>query len=70
MRKILFEIFEKYGIEEFDPTGKVFDPNMQETVYEIPCPEGYKANTVAETVRTGYTIRGRLLRSARVGIFT
>ena len=62
--------FGKYGIEEFDPLNKPYDPNTQETVYEVPCPEGMQINTVAETMRTGFKIKGRLLRSARVGIFT
>jgi hypothetical protein len=31
---------------------------------------GYTAGTVATTMRTGYYIQGRLLRSARVGIFS
>jgi molecular chaperone GrpE (heat shock protein) len=31
---------------------------------------GYTPGTVATTMRTGYLIQGRLLRSARVGIFS
>jgi len=36
---------------------------------QIPAMPGCPAGTVATTMRTGYTIQGRLLRSARVGIF-
>jgi len=35
----------------------------------IPIFPGCTPNTVATTMRTGYLIQGRLLRSARVGIF-
>ncbi len=68
-QKKLVEILKSFEIEEFDPTGKDFDPNTQEGLLNIPCPPGYTPNTVATTMRTGYTIQGRLLRSARVGIF-
>jgi len=37
---------------------------------QIPTPPGYKTGMVAMTMRTGYTIHGRLLRSARVGVFS
>lgn len=68
-QKKLVDILKTFDIEEFDPSGKEFDPNTQESLVTIPCPPGYTANTVATTMRTGYTIQGRLLRSARVGIF-
>lgn len=68
-QKKLVEILKTFDIEEFDPTGKEFDPNTQESLLTIPVLPGCTANTVATTMRTGYTIQGRLLRSARVGIF-
>ena len=63
-------ILKKFEIEEFDPINEEYDPNSQESLLEVPTPPGYKANHVAMTMRTGYTIKGRLLRSARVGIFS
>ena len=68
-QKKLVDVLKSFEIEEFDPTGKEFDPNTQESLLQIPTPPGYTANTVATTMRTGYYIKGRLLRSARVGIF-
>lgn len=68
-QKKLVDVLKTFDIEEFDPSGKEFDPNTQESLLTIPCPPGYVPNTVATTMRTGYTIQGRLLRSARVGIF-
>ena len=58
-----------YDIEEFDPVGQPFDPNTSESLVTIPCPPGCTANHVAYTMQTGYRIKNRLLRSARVGIF-
>lgn len=59
-----------FEIEEFDPIGKPYDPNTQQSLLQIPSFPGCTANTVATTMRTGYMIKGRLLRSARVGIFS
>lgn len=58
-----------YEIEEFDPINEPFDPNTSESLVTIPCPPGYTVNNVATTMQTGYKIKGRLLRNARVGIF-
>ncbi len=67
---ILRDILKKFEIEEFDPVNQEYDPNTQESLLQIPTPPGCQVNHVALTMRTGYTIKGRLLRSARVGIFS
>ena len=66
---LMIEFLKLYEIQEFDPTNQPFDPNTSESLVTIPCPPGYTVNNVATTMRTGYRIKGRLLRSARVGIF-
>jgi molecular chaperone GrpE (heat shock protein) len=58
-----------YEIEEFDPINQPFDPNTSEGLLVIPTPPGYQKNNVATTIMTGYKIKSRLLRSAKVGIF-
>jgi molecular chaperone GrpE len=68
--QLLKAILKKYEIEEFDPTNQDYDPNLHEGLLQIPTPPGYETNKVAMVMRTGYTIKGRLLRSARVGIFS
>ena len=75
LQKIIFcfeqmhEFLKLYDIEEFDPMGQPFDPNTSESLVTIPCPPGYTVDHVACTMQTGYRIKNRLLRSARVGIF-
>ena len=36
----LLNIFEIYGIEAFNPTGKIYDPNTQEAFLTVPLEEG------------------------------
>ncbi len=69
-QQLVRDILKKYDIEEFDPTNKEYDPNFQESLIQIPTPPGCKTGNVAMTMRTGYLIKGRLLRSARVGVFS
>lgn len=56
--------------------GKEFDPNMEESMLKVTVPDTFNieekekmTNTVAECIRTGYLIKGRLLRSAHVVVY-
>ena len=69
-QKVVRDILKKYDIEEFDPIGEDYNPNFQESLLQIPTPAGFKEGKVGITMRTGYLIKGRLLRSARVGVFS
>ncbi|GAA98836.1 uncharacterized protein L969DRAFT_24912 [Mixia osmundae IAM 14324] len=57
----------RVGVEQFDPTGEKFDPNFHEAMYQAPVP-GKQPGTVLECQRKGWTIKGRLLRPAQVGV--
>ncbi len=53
------------GVEELNPLGADFDPNLHESIAQQPSadvPEG----KIAIVARTGYTLNGRLLRPATV----
>ncbi len=67
--KQLRQLLKLYQIEEFDPINQPFDPNTSQSLVTIPTPPGYQKNNVATTMMTGYKIKSRLLRSAKVGIF-
>ncbi len=60
--------FAKHKIETVEPAlGDKFDPNLHQAMFEAPAP-GAKAGTVIEIMQTGFTIAGRLLRPALVGV--
>lgn len=74
--KELQKVFKQFGIEEFNPIGQEFDPNTQESMIKLNLPEGLtedekkqKSGKVADCFRTGYMIKGRLLRSAHVVVY-
>jgi molecular chaperone GrpE len=61
----LLAVLEKAGLERIDAAGKEFDPNVHEAVMQ----EGEDGDpVVAETIRTGYRLKGRVLRPAMVKV--
>ncbi|MEM8624021.1 MAG: nucleotide exchange factor GrpE [Pseudomonadota bacterium] len=67
-RKALLDAFAKHKIEKVEPeTGEKFDPNRHEAMFEAPIP-GAEPGSVIEVMEAGFTIAGRILRGARVGV--
>lgn len=60
--------FEKNGLAKISPQdGDIFDPNQHEVMFEAPVP-GQPAGAIIQIIETGYSLNGRLLRPARVGV--
>jgi molecular chaperone GrpE len=56
----------RFDVEEFNPEGKIFDPQLHEAVFMVD-DKTKDPNTVAVVVQTGWTIGRRVLRAAKVG---
>jgi molecular chaperone GrpE len=63
--KMLIDILKNNGLEELDPQGEKFDPNIHEAMAMIPNPE-LEDNTVFEVFQKGYKLNGRVVRAAKV----
>jgi len=63
--KLLIGALAKSGIEELDPQGEPFDPNVHEAMTMQPS-DTVEPGSVVTVVQKGYQINGRLLRPARV----
>ena len=59
--------FERFGIKPIDALGQRFDPMLHEAMFEIEDKDAI-AGTIAQVLETGYTLNGRTLRAAKVGI--
>ena len=63
--KLFLDVLAKHGVEQIDPTGEAFDPqlheamSMQETNDAAP-------NTVLTVIQKGYKLNDRVVRPARV----
>ncbi len=56
---------EKCGVEEVDPLGEKFDPELHQAMSMIEKP-GVEPGTVVEVMQKGYLLNGRLVRPAMV----
>jgi molecular chaperone GrpE len=62
--RLLAKAFEKAQIEEINPEGIAFNPELHEAM--MAQPSDAPANTVLAVIQRGYQLNGRLLRPARV----
>lgn len=63
--KLLIAALTKSGVEQLDPEGEPFDPNLHEAMTMQPS-DSVEPGTVLTVVQKGYQLNGRLLRPARV----
>ncbi|MBY7733917.1 nucleotide exchange factor GrpE [Francisella philomiragia] len=65
--KMLVDTLKKNGLEELDPKGEKFDPNIHEAMAMIPNPE-FEDNIIFDVFQKGYMLNGRVVRAAKVVI--
>lgn len=63
--KLLSNTLQQFGIEEVDPAGEPFDPELHEAISMQPS-DDVESGTVITVVQKGYSLNGRLLRPAMV----
>lgn len=63
--RMLAQLMEKYSIEEINPLGEKFNPDLHQamSMQEV---EGRESNTVVSVMQKGYRLHDRLLRPALV----
>lgn len=63
----LIGVFKRHGLKQVSPmVGEEFDPNIHEALFQVA---GGKSGHVAKLSQTGYTLNGRIIRAAKVGVF-
>ena len=67
------KIIEKYNetlkgldVEEINPIGEVFDPNIAEAVMQAPAEDGQESDTVKQVFQKGYKLKDKIIRYAKV----
>ena len=66
--KAMLDILQKEGLDVIDTDGVVFDPNLHEAVMHEEGDADQREPIVADTMRTGYTWKGKVLRPAMVKV--
>lgn len=64
-RKAFVDILARHGVEEFGKVGEAFSPETHEALGMVTV-SGLADDVVAQVVQRGYSLRGRLLRPAKV----
>ena len=64
----LMDLLHKEGLQKIDALGRPFDPTQHEAVLEVGDGPADGDPIVAEVVRNGYTLKGKVLRPAMVKV--
>ncbi len=64
----LMDLLHKEGLQKIEAHGKPFDPTQHEAVLEVGDGPAEGDPVVAEVVRNGYTLKGRVVRPAMVKV--
>ena len=59
---------EEAGVEVVDPVGEAFDPETMEAMMRVPAESEAEDDRVAQVFQKGYTLKGILVRPARVSV--
>jgi molecular chaperone GrpE len=63
----LWDMLEREGLEAVNPEGEQFEPELHEAVHRVEGTE-HQTGTVVSVLAKGYTLSGRLIRPAMVGV--
>ncbi|WP_293645539.1 nucleotide exchange factor GrpE [Thiolapillus sp.] len=63
--KMLADAMNKFGVEQIDPEGEPFNPELHQAMGMVPTND-VPPNTVVNVVQKGYLLNGRLVRPAMV----
>lgn len=66
----LLKALSDYGVEKVGKVGETFNPNLYEAIENIPTDDNGKDHTIANIVQSGYTMGDKIIRPARVHVFT
>ena len=61
-------VLEQEGLQPIQSIGEPFDPNLHEGVMQVEATEQFPAGTVAEELRKGYQLKGKVIRPAMVKV--
>ncbi len=62
------ETLKGMDIEEIDPAGEPFDPNVAEAVMQVEKDEGDTSDTVKQVFEKGYRLKDKVIRYAKVSV--
>jgi molecular chaperone GrpE len=64
----LMKALRENGVESFDPKGEKLDPLFHEPVETLAVSDAEEDNTILKVHQKGYSLRGKVIRPARVAV--
>jgi molecular chaperone GrpE len=58
------------NVDVIDPTGDPFNPEVMEAMMRVPAEADAQVDLVAQVFQKGYSLKGILVRPARVSVYT
>ena len=68
IRRKYDETLKSLDIEEIDPVGETFDPNVAEAVMQVEKGEGEESDKVKQVFEKGYKLKDKIIRYAKVSV--
>ena len=62
------ETLKSLDIEEINPVGEKFDPNVAEAVMQVEKGEGDESDSVKQVFEKGYKLKDKIIRYAKVSV--
>ncbi|MCO5552768.1 hypothetical protein L7F22_006285 [Adiantum nelumboides] len=66
-QKQLMKVFNKFGVQKYDPIGETYDPQSHLAITEVQ-DETKEPQTIVNIVKSGYFFKEKLIRPAEVDI--
>lgn len=63
--KLFLDTLAKFGVEQLNPVGAAFNPDLHEAIAMVPNPD-VASGMVITVYQKGYRLNGRVVRAARV----
>lgn len=68
IRRKFDDTLQSLEIEEINPVGQVFDPQIAEAVMQVPAEDGEQPDTVKQVFQKGYRKKDKIIRYATVSV--
>ncbi|MBQ3571300.1 MAG: nucleotide exchange factor GrpE [Clostridia bacterium] len=60
------EILSSMGVEEVNPVGELFDPNLHEAIHQVESENPEDSGKIQSVFKKGYSLNGKMIRYAQV----
>ena len=68
IKKKFTETLTSLGVEEINPVGLEFDPNVAEAIMQVEAVDGEESDTVKQVFEKGYRTADKIIRYAKVSV--